>query len=417
MKPIFTIAILLLFAGYGQAQILKKVKKAAERGVERTVEKKVEKKASEKTDQALDAVLEPGKQTHSTKSPKTSSTQNQPKAKPGSGDAAQNPEIKGEVIFTDNFLQTPLGDFPVAFTSSSGGAVVEVNATRGLMFNPNSNILIQTSALPVNFALAFELTLQNVPASLYNTFFNVYVQQNKTLKHNDPQNKYGAIGFSLWGDKKDHQIDLFNHKTTYEIKEKIPFNVTDALIDNTAAFLILVNGNRLQLYINGIKIADSPSLLEGMKAGYINFRLNGTKKEENHRFIISQVKIIKTEQDLRSQMMEGRFSTNEILFAPNSAQIDQGSYPILNEIGKVMQENPETMFLIAGHTDSDGSAEANQLLSDKRAAAVKQYLLAHFKINSHHLRTIGKGETDPVAPNSTAEGKAQNRRVEFIKEN
>ena len=82
-----------------------------------------------------------------------------------------------------------------------------------------------------------------------------------------------------------------------------------------------------------------------------------------------------------------------------------------------MEENPETMFLIVGHTDSDGSTEDNLLLSEKRAASVRNYLLSNFKIKSDHLRIMGKGENSPVASNNTPDGKAQNRREEFIKEN
>lgn len=416
MKTLLSIVFISFFSMNIHAQILKKVQKSAQRGVERTVERKVEKKASEKTEEVIDKVLEPeaNKKGNNTSTLPSEQQQNN---KSISGNYKPNPEVQGQVIFKDNFNKTPLDDFPIGFTSSSGGSIVQLDGTRGLLFNPNSNILVQTSELPQNFALAFDLTLKNVPTSLYNTFFNVYVQQNKTLKHNDPKNKFGAIGFSLWGDKKDHQIDLFNYKAAYEIKEKIPFDVSGKLIDNTAAFLVLVNKNRLQLYINGQKIADSPNLLENVNAKYINFRLNGTKKEENHQFIISNFKITKIEEDLRSQMMKGQFSTNEILFTTNSAKIETSSHNILNEIGNVMQDNPEMMFLIVGHTDSDGSAETNQSLSEKRAAAVRQYLLANFKIKSNNLRTIGKGESDPVTSNNTAEDKAKNRRVEFIKEN
>ncbi|MCB0508828.1 MAG: OmpA family protein [Bacteroidetes bacterium] len=417
MKTLLSIVFILFLSLNTQAQIWKKVQKAAQRGVERTVEKKVENKTSEKTDEVLDKVLEPqSKKKSDSKSETTTEQAPNSQSNTTIGGTLSVSEVKGQIIFVDNFAKTPLGDFPTGFTSSSGGAVTEINGNRGLLFNPNSNILIQTKELPINFALEFDLTLQNVPPSLYNTYFNIYFQELKNLKHNDPKNKFGAVGFNLWGAADDEDLDLFNFHATYEIKEEIPFTRNKDIIENTSRFTILVNGNRLQWFINGKKIADSPNLLEGVKANYINFRLNGTKKEKNQRFIISNVKITKIEEDLRSQMMEGQFSTNEILFASNSTTIEKSSFHILNEIGSVMQDNPQTMFLIVGHTDSDGSTSTNQSLSEKRAAAVRQYLLANFKIKSNNLRTIGKGESDPVASNNTAEGKAQNRRVEFIKE-
>lgn len=424
MKILFSLIFISFFTININAQILKKVKKAAERGVERTVIRKVENKSSEETEEVLDKVFEKEQKEKNDNGNNEKTNQKNSQSKPPTNnnstivnDKSNIPEINGKLIFKDNFNTTPIGDFPLGFTSSSGGSIVELKQARGLLFNPNSNILIQTKELPNNFALAFNLTLENVPPSLYNTFFNVYIQQNLTLKHNDPKNKYGAIGFSLWGDSKDHQIDLFNYKTTFEIKEKIPFDVNNQLINNTASFLLIVQKYRLQLFINGNKIADSPNLLEGMKGNYINFRLNGTKKENKQYFVISDVKITEIEEDLRTKMLEGAFSTSEILFSTNSAKIENSSYTILNEIGKVMQDHLDVKFLIVGHTDSDGNAEANLILSQKRAEAVKQYLLDNFKINSNNLQTLGKGESEPVANNDTVFGKSQNRRVEFLKEN
>jgi outer membrane protein OmpA-like peptidoglycan-associated protein len=71
--------------------------------------------------------------------------------------------------------------------------------------------------------------------------------------------------------------------------------------------------------------------------------------------------------------------------------------------------------MIIGHTDSDGAAAHNMELSEKRAEAVKNYLMTHFSIDGARLQSDGKGATQPVAPNTTPAGKAKNRRVEFVK--
>ena len=70
---------------------------------------------------------------------------------------------------------------------------------------------------------------------------------------------------------------------------------------------------------------------------------------------------------------------------------------------------------IVGHTDADGDDNSNLELSQKRAASVKAALVTEFAINEDNLQTDGKGEAEPVDKNNTAEGKANNRRVEFIK--
>jgi outer membrane protein OmpA-like peptidoglycan-associated protein len=71
---------------------------------------------------------------------------------------------------------------------------------------------------------------------------------------------------------------------------------------------------------------------------------------------------------------------------------------------------------IIGHTSSDGDDAANMELSKQRASAVKEYLVKEFSIDAARIETEGKGETKPVGDNKTKEGKAQNRRVEFVKQ-
>ena len=70
---------------------------------------------------------------------------------------------------------------------------------------------------------------------------------------------------------------------------------------------------------------------------------------------------------------------------------------------------------IIGHTDADGADELNLTLSEQRAQAVKNILISQFNIDENRLETHGKGESEPVDDNTTSEGKASNRRVEFIK--
>lgn len=89
------------------------------------------------------------------------------------------------------------------------------------------------------------------------------------------------------------------------------------------------------------------------------------------------------------------------------------SYAILNEVAKIMVNNPNYKLQINGHTDNVGKPEANQSLSERRAAAVKQYLV-NVGISESRLTAAGFGQDRPVAPNTTVANKALNRRVEFI---
>ncbi|MEC8831800.1 MAG: OmpA family protein, partial [Bacteroidota bacterium] len=81
----------------------------------------------------------------------------------------------------------------------------------------------------------------------------------------------------------------------------------------------------------------------------------------------------------------------------------------------VLNQDSSIKLNIIGHTDSDGSDESNITLSKNRAEAVKKALVSVYGISAERLSSAGKGEAEPVADNNTAQGKAQNRRVEFIK--
>ena len=117
----------------------------------------------------------------------------------------------------------------------------------------------------------------------------------------------------------------------------------------------------------------------------------------------------------RCNVTEGKFVSHGILFESGSDKINPQSYGALKEIAAVLNENETISVKIIGHTDSDGDNEANLKLSEKRAIAVKNAFINDFKIDAARLETSGKGESVPIAPNTSAEGKANNRRVEFIK--
>jgi len=101
-----------------------------------------------------------------------------------------------------------------------------------------------------------------------------------------------------------------------------------------------------------------------------------------------------------------------ITFSTGQAYITSGFYETLDAIARVLNKYEKTLLSIEGHTDSQGSAEFNQNLSEQRAGSVKQYL-TNQDIIASRLKTIGYGESRGVADNATANGRALNRRVEI----
>jgi len=120
--------------------------------------------------------------------------------------------------------------------------------------------------------------------------------------------------------------------------------------------------------------------------------------------------------ELKKQLAsEGRARVYGILFDLNSATIKAESKPVLEEVLGLLQGEPSWKLTIEGHTDSTGSSEHNQKLSLQRADAVKAYLLGAGSA-AGRLKTLGFGSTKPVADNASEMGRAQNRRVELVRE-
>ncbi|MFC0877205.1 OmpA family protein [Saccharicrinis sp. FJH2] len=102
-----------------------------------------------------------------------------------------------------------------------------------------------------------------------------------------------------------------------------------------------------------------------------------------------------------------------VFFELNSAAIRPESGPALEDLYQFLNKNPDVKIQIVGHTDNTGSAQYNQKLSEDRAKAIHDFLIIR-GVNADRLSWLGKGSTNPVAPNDTEEGRAQNRRVEFV---
>ena len=112
--------------------------------------------------------------------------------------------------------------------------------------------------------------------------------------------------------------------------------------------------------------------------------------------------------------------TGDVLFAFDSAEIRPDAKRTLTDLIEVLKQVAGVPVVVEGHTDSKGADDYNQALSERRAAAVVDWLVAEGKLDRKRLAARGMGETDPVAPNTTPEGRddpegrQRNRRVEFV---
>jgi outer membrane protein OmpA-like peptidoglycan-associated protein len=105
--------------------------------------------------------------------------------------------------------------------------------------------------------------------------------------------------------------------------------------------------------------------------------------------------------------------TNKILFGFDSSLLREDARESLDNLVIILKKYPDTDIVISGHTDNVGSEAYNLSLSEERAGAVSDYLIGK-SISASRLKTLGYGESDPRYTNDTDEGRASNRRVEFV---
>ncbi|MCP4099141.1 MAG: OmpA family protein [Planctomycetaceae bacterium] len=129
----------------------------------------------------------------------------------------------------------------------------------------------------------------------------------------------------------------------------------------------------------------------------------------------SQAEIDKLKEQLENKDAKEVIVTLEgsiVGFEYASDKLNASSLPTLGKIARILNQHPEYAIVIIGHTDSEGSGDYNQKLSERRAQSVLNYMKTQ-SVDPKRMTKIGRGEDRPVADNVTPEGRAKNRRVEF----
>ncbi len=130
-----------------------------------------------------------------------------------------------------------------------------------------------------------------------------------------------------------------------------------------------------------------------------------------------EIKMVEVKSDVMAKALAetGKIDIYGILFDTDKTDIKPASTPTLEQVAKLLKDDPALKLEVAGHTDSTGDKAHNVQLSDGRAAAVVQSLIKTYGIDAARLQAKGYGDTKPVAANETEDGRAKNRRVELRK--
>jgi outer membrane protein OmpA-like peptidoglycan-associated protein len=174
----------------------------------------------------------------------------------------------------------------------------------------------------------------------------------------------------------------------------------------------MADGKYVKVYVNETRVANIPNADLG-RSNKITIDFAGS---ETQPAFIGNLSVLAGGRELYDALeKDGRVATQGIYFASGSDQIRPESTPTLVEIAEMLKDHADLDILIEGHTDNVGTPASNLALSDRRAAAVRQILIDTYKIDGNRLTTIGFGDTVPAKPNTTPEGRQQNRRVELVK--
>lgn len=338
--------------------------------------------------------------------------------------------VPGEkIIYTEDFSQDAIGELPLNWNTNGKAEVVTLSSFPGKWLRIYQNALYLTAnkdSFSKDFTIEFDAILQMKPNGwLYPEFIFGFMSteaeatnDNQFLKNME---KYAAVQANLHlgegGNTRTFVESSYDHKDYFH-SENQNLASLEKFYSRVTHIAMQVQEKRLRVWFNGEKKFDIPMAVPlGHPYNQLFFKLSSSNyKDDMLSFYIGNITVATGKPDTRHKLMEeGKFSTTGILFDNASAVIKPESAGVLKEIGTTLTENASVKIKIIGHTSSDGDDAANMELSKQRAAAVKEYLAKEFSIDAARMETEGKGETKPVGDNKTKEGRAQNRRVEFIK--
>lgn len=407
MKKLFIFLLASsLFVTEGHSQVLKKLGD------------KVKNKTGERADQKVDNTID--KALDKTEESAKNATRENSKTKTTVSEDSLTPEkttptaslkvyqnydfVPGDkILFEDNFTGDQDGEFASHWELEKGQAVLN----------------------KLNGELAMYLTEGNYAKVFPRMKTEKYLSEPFTVEYDyyHVPDAFGVIIMLKAYDKQagsDRESPLFigsaeaNFNATMSgvsLSKYYPDEVSNNFENRWHHIAVAVKNHQLKVYVDQNRVLVVPDTKEDYDA--IVFAGLGDEKSP---IIFKNVRIA-TGGDMNmigKKFTETKIVTHGINFEVNKATIKPESMGTLNMVVQVMKDNPDLKFEVGGHTDSDGSDNYNLTLSQQRADAVKDQLIK-MGIAASRLTAKGYGESKPISDNNSLDGKANNRRVEFVK--
>ena len=404
-----------------QAQLWKRLVKHAEDKVKREAENRSERRIDKGIDKTYDEAEDEidGKNKKSKKSKHKKSNEDENSSNDENASSSKTEETKENkpkvvwnkfdfvpgdtVIFEDGpSADEENGEFPSRWDLFQGGAeIAEVNGEPVIMFITDVGNMWRKGIvpylkdadqdyLPEIFTIEFDAYY---PPKVYNNRYYVSFFDRK----NQNSCETPQIEFNV------NSVEAGSSESIYKGKER--GNRDD--VGGWRHFSIAYTKGKLKVYMDDQRMINIPHA----KGNPTGITLTGDFENS----FIKNIRIAKGGVKYYDRVLsEGKIIVNGIKFDVNKATLKPESMGPINRIYKLMIKQPDLKFSIEGHTDSDGNEKANLVLSKKRGKAVMDKLIS-MGIDKSRLKYTGFGESKPIDTNATPEGKANNRRVEFVK--
>ena len=419
LKILFITGLFIFTPQQVEAQFFKKLKEKAEKKIEREAEKRAERRVNKKIDKTFDDaedVIDGKKKKKGEKETKKvkDSTQNNNVNGKNKATTLKQPNVvwskfdfvPGDtVIFEDGpDINEENGEFPSRWDLINGQVeIANVDGETVMMFVDGGEIVpylknSSTDYLPEVFTIEFDFYK---PAGGNRLSFYLTDQKNQRNKHvYDNAQEFDVTPIRVdapEGSAVEHSGRDYNY-----CKSGCWTHVS-----------IAYTKGKLKVYLDDTRLVNIPHYSYN-PTGFTMYPYFASAKD-NVPFYVKNVRIAKGGVKYYDRVLsEGKIIVNGIKFDVNKATLKPESMGPINKIYDLMVKNPDINFSVEGHTDSDGNEANNQILSIARGKTVMEKLV-EMGVAPNRLKSNGFGESKPIDNNSTPEGKANNRRVEFVK--
>ncbi len=416
-KILFALSILVFVPQHTEAQFFKKLAKKAKEKIDREAERRAQKRVDKKIDKTFDDAedtIDGKKKKKGEKSDekKKNQSENQKKQRANKNDiTAKKPTVvwnrydfvSGDtVIFEDApSADEENGEFPSRWDLYKGNVEIgEVDGKNVIMFLSSSSAIIpylknsNKDYLPNVFTLELDVWFPKGHTTANRLW--IYLGDQKNYRSDAAYKNLVVM---------PHSLEFGDSEKSYPGTENIGWTVERE--GSWKHISMAYTKGKFKAYFNDTRLINVPHL-EVNPTGI-------TIASSSDKLFIKNIRIAKGGVKYYDRILtDGKIIVNGIKFDINKAILKPESMGPINKIYNLMIKNPSLNFSVEGHTDADGDDASNMTLSKARGKTVMDKLIS-MGIDASRLKYDGFGESKPIDTNNTPEGKANNRRVEFVK--